>query len=190
MRTRRSREDGGVDALSGKLLIAGPSLFDPNFRRSILLVADHDEQGAVGVILNRPADVTVKEAAPDLGGLVGAGERLFVGGPVQPQAAVVVAEFEEPGHASLLAFGAIGFLTGEEPESVRGIRRARVFAGYAGWGPGQLEQEMEHDSWITEPALPEDVFTADPEGLWGAVLLRKGREFRLLANMPFDPSSN
>jgi putative transcriptional regulator len=179
-----------VESIKGKLLIAGPTLFDPNFRRAILLIADHDEQGAVGVVLNRPADVTVAEAAPELGDLVDPEERLFIGGPVQPQAAVVVAEFDDPSRASLLAFGSVGFLTGEEPVTVGGIRRARVFAGYAGWGPGQLEQETEQDSWLTEAALPQDIFTPDPEQLWNSVVRRKGREFQLLATMPFDPSSN
>jgi putative transcriptional regulator len=179
-----------VESLSGQLLIAGPNLFDPNFRRAILLIADHDDQGAVGVILNRPADLAVSEAAPELGSLVPSGDRLFMGGPVQPQAAVVVAEFEDPSRASLLAFGSIGFLTGEDPGSVGGIRRARVFAGYAGWGPGQIESEMEQDSWLVEPALPEDVFTAEPDQLWSIVLRRKGRNYQLLTTMPFDPSSN
>jgi putative transcriptional regulator len=181
---------GSVESLRGKLLIAGPNLFDPNFRRSILLIADHDDQGAVGVILNRPAEVSVTEAAPELGALVGPEEPLFIGGPVQPQAAVVVAEFHDPEQASILAFGSIGFVAGGDPTAVEGIRRARVFAGYAGWGAGQLDQEMEQDSWLIEPALPEDVFTPNARGLWASVLRRKGRDYRLLETMPFDPSSN
>ena len=179
-----------MDSLRGKLLIAGANLFDPNFRRSILLIADHDDQGAVGVVLNRPAGVSVREAAPDLGDLVGPDEQLFVGGPVQPQAPVLMAEFEDPAQASLLAFGAVGFLTGQDPRTVGGLRRARVFAGYAGWGPGQLDQEMEQDSWLTEPAVTEDVFTPEPGRLWASILRRKGRDFQLMATLPFDPSSN
>ena len=179
-----------MESLRGKLLIAGPSLFDPNFRRTILLIADHDEEGAVGVVLNRPADVSVGDAAPDLAELAGADDLVFVGGPVQPQAAVVVAEFEDPERAPLLAFDSIGFLTGEDPSSVGGIRRARVFAGYAGWGPGQLDAEMEQDSWLTETPTPDDVFTPRPEELWNTVVRRKGRQFELLATMPFDPSTN
>jgi putative transcriptional regulator len=181
---------GVVDSLRGQLLIAGPTLFDPNFRRTILLVGQHDEDGAVGIVLNRPADVTVDEVAPALAGLVDAGDPLFLGGPVQPQAAVVVAEFEQPERVELVAFGAVGFLSGEDPDTVGGIRQARVFAGYAGWGPGQLEEEMSEESWLTEPARPEDVFWSDPGGLWGRVLRRKGREYQLLATMPFDPAQN
>jgi putative transcriptional regulator len=179
-----------VESLRGQLLIAGAGLFDPNFRRAILLIAHHDEEGAIGVILNRPADVTVGEAAPDLAALVGPSERVFVGGPVQPQAAVVLAEFQDPTRAGVIAFDTIGFLAGEDPATVAGIYRGRVFVGHAGWGPGQLEQEMEVDSWFTDPARSEDVFTSDPEGLWGRVLRRKGREFEILATMPFDPSTN
>jgi len=179
-----------VESLSGQLLIAGANLFDPNFRRAILLVAHHDDEGAIGVILNRPADTTVGEAAPDLTALVGAEERVFVGGPVQPQSAVVLAEFEDPELAGVIAFDSIGFLGADDPAAVTGIRRGRVFVGHAGWGPGQLEQEMDMDSWLTDSARAEDVFAPDPVGLWGRVLRRKGRDFEILATMPFDPSTN
>ena len=181
-------DDEDVDSQRGKLLIAGADLFDPNFRRAILLIADHDGEGAVGVILNRPSDVTVEEAAPELRHLVGPDEALYLGGPVQPRAAVVVAEFDDPGRASLLAFGSVGFLTAEAPESMEGIRRARVFAGYAGWGPGQLEDELEQDAWIVEPASPDDPFRGGD--LWSYLLGRRGGEYELLARMPEDPSMN
>jgi putative transcriptional regulator len=134
--------------------------------------------------------VTVEEAAPELRHLVGPGDVLHLGGPVQPEAAVVVAEFDDPGSASMIAFGSVGFLTAEAPESMEGIRRARVFAGYAGWGPGQLDAEMEQGSWLTEEALADDVFAPDPEQLWASVVRRKGKDFQLLATMPFDPSTN
>ena len=94
-----------MESLRGKLLIAGAALFDPTFRRAILLVAHHDDEGAMGVILNRPADVTVGQAAPDLAALVGSEEPVFVGGPVQPEAAVVLAEFDEPNKAGVVALG-------------------------------------------------------------------------------------
>jgi putative transcriptional regulator len=178
-------------SVQGQLLLAGASLFDPNFRRTVVLIAEHNEEGAIGIVLNRPSEVTVGEAAPALSPLVGADTRVFLGGPVQPQAAVVLAEFEDPGLAGLLAFGSIGFLIGHvELESAKGIRRARAFAGYAGWGEGQLEQELEEDSWILEPARPEDVFADDPDGLWSGILRRKGPKYRMLSTMPFDPAMN
>jgi putative transcriptional regulator len=180
-----------VDSLGGSLLIAGPALWDPNFRRTVVLVGHHDDDGAVGVVLNRRSTLEVAEAAPPLAPLVAPGERLFVGGPVQPQAAVVVADFEHPEKANVVAFDSIGFLPEEaEPSELGEIRRARVFAGHAGWGPGQLEQELGQGSWIVEPARPDDVFTSEPERLWSDVVRRKGPGFRLLATMPLDPSAN
>jgi putative transcriptional regulator len=181
----------GMESLQGKLLIAGAGLFDPNFRRTIILIGNHDEEGAVGVVLNRASEVAVREAVPPLGDLVEPEERLFFGGPVQPESAVILAEFEDPGVADVLAFDSIGFLPAETgPEEVTGLVRVRVFAGYAGWGAGQLEAEMQEGSWIVEPAVPEDVFTAEPEMLWNRVLRRKGRAFEMLRLMPFDPSLN
>lgn len=182
---------GGVESLRGHLLLSTASLWDPNFRKTVVLIGHHDEQGAVGVVLNRPTEVTVAEAVPALADLVPLGEPLFIGGPVQPEAAVVLAEFEDPSQASLLALDRIGFLPEEAgPEEVGGIRRARVFSGYSGWGPGQLESELEEGSWIVEPALPEDVFCQDAERLWDRVLRRKGQEFAILRTMPVDPSQN
>jgi putative transcriptional regulator len=180
-----------VESLRGQLLIAGSGLLDPNFRRAIVLVGHHDEEGAVGVVLNRPTEATVWDAVPQLGSLVGPEERVFVGGPVQPQAAVLLAEFDDPDRAGLLAFDRVGFLVGDlDPDDVGGIERARVFAGYAGWGPGQLEEEMEQASWILEPARPDDVFTTDPDALWVEILRRKGGDFVLMATMPADPTLN
>ena len=185
------RDDGGVDSLGGSLLIASPALWDPNFRRTVVLIGHHDDEGAVGVVLNRVSEVSVLEAAPAFASLIGHEDAVFVGGPVQPQAAVVVAEFDDPAGAGVLAFGSIGFLPGDAtPEAVTGVRRARLFAGYAGWGPGQLEDEVDDGSWIQEPARPEDVFVDEPEGLWSSVLRRKGPKYELLALMPVDPSLN
>ncbi len=180
-----------MESLRGKLLIAGASLWDPNFRRSVVLIAHHDEEGAVGVVLNDRADVTVSQAIPELGSLVPPEEPLFLGGPVEPQAAVVVADFEDPSVAEIIALDTIGFLPPETgPGTEFGIRRARVFAGYSGWGPGQLEAEMGQESWIVEPATPDDVFPPDPMRLWEDVLKRKGHAFDLLRTMPRDPTLN
>jgi putative transcriptional regulator len=180
-----------VDSLTGQLLIAGASLWDPNFRRAVVLIGHHDDEGAVGVVLNRASEVSVAEAVPALSELVSPGAALFIGGPVRPEAAVVVADFEHPERAEILALDSIGFLPEETSvEEIGGIRRARVFSGFAGWGPGQLEDELEQDSWVVEPALPDDIFTDDPERLWDDVLRRKGRGYELLRLMPVDPSLN
>jgi len=111
---------------------------------------------------------------------------------VEPAAVVVLAEFEDPFEAAALVLEDVGFVSADvvDGEELPEVRRARVFAGYAGWGPGQLEAELEEPSWILEPALPEDVFAAEPETLWSGVLRRKGGQFALLATMPPDPSVN
>jgi putative transcriptional regulator len=180
-----------MEPLGGSLLIASPALWDPNFRRTVVLIGHHDDEGAVGVVLNRVSEVSILEAAPAFLPLIGGDEVVYVGGPVQPQAAVVVGEFDDPEAAGVVAFGSIGFLAGDaDPETVTGVRRARLFAGYAGWGPGQLEEEIDEGSWITEPALPADVFVEDAAGLWSAVLRRKGPQYEMLALMPLDPSLN
>ena len=183
--------DEGVDSLRGHLLIAGFSLLDPNFRRTVVLLGHHDEEGAVGVVLNRESEFEVAAAVPPLAALVGPGERLFFGGPVSAQSAVVLADFEHPENAEVVAFDSVGFLPEEtDSDAIGGLRRARVFAGYAGWGAGQLETELEEGSWLTEAAMATDVFTGDPEGLWSTVIRRKGPAFRLMSTMPFDPDLN
>jgi putative transcriptional regulator len=181
-----------AETLQGQLLIAAPTLVDPNFARAVVAIANHDDDGALGVVLNRPSETEVAEAVPDLAELVDDGEVVHVGGPVQPAAIVVLAEFEAPDDAAFLVTGAVGLVsdrTGIErlPEVTA---RRRVFAGYAGWGPGQLEAELEREDWILEPARPGDVFTEDPDDLWGSVLERKGGRYRLVARMPLDPSVN
>ena len=146
----------------------------------------------MGVVLNRPSPVSVADAVPPLAELVDEEELVHVGGPVQPQAIVVLGDFLDPGEAAALVLGSIGFLPGEieSASEVGSLARARVFAGYAGWGPGQLESEIAEESWILEPALPEDVFTDEPDHLWSTVLRRKGGAFAVLALMPPDPTQN
>jgi putative transcriptional regulator len=180
-----------VEPLGGKLLISNASLFDPNFRRTVVLIGHHDDEGAVGVILNRPTELAVDEAVPALAELVAPGDLLFEGGPVQPEAAVVVAEFTDPSEAQIVAFGAVGFLPEEAaPEDLQHIARARVFAGYAGWGAGQLEGELEEEAWLVVPAEAGDVFHEEPERLWDDVLRRLGPAFAVMRTMPADPSLN
>jgi putative transcriptional regulator len=180
-----------MESLRGKLLIAGPTLQDPNFARSVVLVGEHNDDGALGVVLNRASDTPVSEAVPDLAELVGHEDPVFVGGPVQPSAVLVLAEFEEPDEASQLVVEDVGFLAVDDDEPTDAdLGRARVFAGYAGWGPGQLELELERDDWIIAPSTPEDVFDEDPGTLWSRVLERKGGQYRLVARMPADPSLN
>jgi putative transcriptional regulator len=183
-------EDDGT--LRGRLLIAGPTLPDPNFARTVVLMAEHGEEGAMGVILNRPATITVSEAVPDLVELTGDDEPVYVGGPVQQQAVIVLAEFDEPDLAGELILGDIGFAgAGSDFGELAGrVRRARIFAGCAGWAPGQLEAELERDDWIVGEVAPDDLFADDAGELWGTVLRRMGGNYALIATMPVDPSVN
>ena len=177
--------------LQGQLLIASPGLLDPNFRRTVVLVTEHNEDGAAGLVLNRPSPTAVAEVVPQLELLVEDGEQVWVGGPVQPNAVLVLGEFLDPEDAAVPLFGALGFPSLEEPEDVVPMTtRRRVFAGYAGWGSGQLEDELGREDWIVEPALPDDAFTETPDELWGDVLRRKGGIYELVARMPEDPSVN
>jgi putative transcriptional regulator len=180
-----------VDRLTGSLLIAGPSLFDPNFRRSVVLIGHHDHDGAVGVVLNRSLEVPVSQAVPPLGDLVDPDDPVYLGGPLQRDGVVVVADFVDPSRAEILALGSIGFLPPEvDPDIATVIRRARVFAGYAGWGAGQLEAELDERSWLVDPARPEDVFHPEPQRLWDIVVRRLGARYEMLRTMPVDPSMN
>lgn len=177
------------ESLRGSLLIAAPQLLDPNFRRTVVLVADHGDEGAMGVILNRPSGMTVSDAAPDLEPLVGPDAPIYAGGPVQPSSGVVLAEVAE---ADEPVFGDVVLVPGlgELADVIDGAGNVRVFAGYAGWGPGQLDDELGRDDWIVASAQASDVFSEEPETLWGAVLERKGGQYALLARMPEDPSQN
>ncbi len=180
-----------AESLAGQLLLASPTLVDPNFARTVVLIGAHDADGAMGVVLNRPSTVTVGEAVPQLGA-AGVSEPVYVGGPVQPGAIVYLAEFDDPQDAGLLVMGRIGFPGSDSDldELADTTSRGRVFAGYAGWGAEQLDAELANGDWIAQPALPEDVFTEEPEHLWSEVLTRKGGSYALIARMPLDPSVN
>ncbi len=181
-----------MESVRGQLLIAGPMLGDPNFWRTVVLVVEHNEEGAFGLVLNRASETTVAEAVPELTEIVAGDEPLFIGGPVQPSAVIVLGRFEDPGDAGLLAFDDVGVLAGGAPpdDLTVGLRAARGFVGHAGWGPGQLESELEREDWILEPARLQDAFCTEPERLWSSVLARKGGSYALVARMPPDPSLN
>jgi putative transcriptional regulator len=180
------------ESLTGQLLLASPSLRDPNFARAVVLIGVHNDEGAMGVVLNRPSEVTVAEAVPQLEHAVADSEPVYVGGPVQPSSIVYLAEFLDPSPAGLLVLGRIGFPAPDADidELTENTSRGRVFAGYAGWGEGQLDEEVDQGDWIAQVALPQDVFTDMPQALWSAVLTRKGGGYALLARMPADPSVN
>jgi putative transcriptional regulator len=179
------------ESLRGKLLVASPSLVDPNFARSVVFITEHNEEGAMGIALDRPSETAVEAVVPQLAEIAGS-EPVYIGGPVQPEAIVLLAEFSDPDAAAWIVVADVGLASADVDldELVGSVRRGRVYAGYSGWGPGQLEAEMETDSWIVEAPLPKELFPDDPATLWSDVLARKGGQYALIARMPADPSQN
>jgi len=180
--------------VTGKLLVAAPSLVDPNFARTVVLVLEHSPLGALGVVLNRPGEVPVKGPLPEWEPLVCEPSVLFYGGPVSPEAAIALAEARPGtplvGWQSVLA--EVGVLDLSMPvEAARsGVARMRVFSGYAGWAPNQLDGELAAGGWIVAEAHPDDAVTAEPEQLWARVLRRQRGLLAALARFPDDPSLN
>jgi putative transcriptional regulator len=173
------------ESLRGKLLIAAPSLFD-YFRRTVVLVIEHTPDGAMGVVLGRSSETLVADAVPALAGLADADELIYLGGPVSPDSVVALGDFEDPDDAGTPILGTLGVLDPDLPDPP--LRRLRVYAGYAGWGPGQLDAEIEQGAWIVEAASSEDPFTDGD--IWTTALQRKGGRYAMLATMPADPSLN
>ena len=171
--------------MRGHLLIAAPSLYD-YFRRTVVLVLEHTPDGAMGVVLGRETETLVAEAVPVLAGLPGGDEVVYLGGPVAPEAVVALGDFERPEEAGTLVVGSLGTL---DPDAGNeSLRRMRVFAGYAGWSPAQLDGELEQDAWIVHAADPADPFRSGD--IWSDALERKGGRYKLMATMPTDPSLN
>lgn len=181
-----------MQSLRGRLLVASPVLQDPNFARTVVLVAEHTPEGAMGVVLNRPMELEVAEASPVLAALGENEEHVFAGGPVQPNGVMVLARFAAPSKPAVAITPDLGFVGAEDDLDAiaDSVERARVFAGHAGWAPGQLDSELEDEGWIVADLEPDDPFTEDPDGLWSTVLQRLGGSFALVARMPDDPSVN
>jgi putative transcriptional regulator len=173
------------DSLRGHLLIAAPSLFD-YFRRTVVLVLEHTPDGAMGVVLGRETETLVAEAVPALAELVEDDDVVYLGGPVAPESVVALGDFGHPEEAGSRVVGTLGTL---DPDGANdSLRRVRVFAGYAGWSPGQLDAELESDAWIVQPAEALDPFK--PGDIWSEALSRAGGRYKLMATMPTDPSLN
>jgi putative transcriptional regulator len=179
-----------VDSLTGRLLVSSPALVDPNFRRTVVLVTHHDDEGAAGLVLSRPSELEIASAVPELTDLPCVDDVIYIGGPVQPEAVVVLVEFEPSEEGAETIIGGVGFLPPERSSEELALRRARVFAGYSGWGPSQLESELEEEAWIVVTAEPDDAFATDADALWRTVAHRKGGPFTFIATMPFDPGLN
>jgi putative transcriptional regulator len=182
------------DSLRGRLLVATPTLYDPNFFRTVVLVLEHGDEGALGVVLNRPSETEVGESLPDWTSLASDPGVVFVGGPVSPDAAIGLARGGTADHTDGWAplFGYLGTIDlGRPPlELPVAVQNLRVFAGYAGWSAGQLDGEVESGGWFVLDAAPDDVFTSAPGTLWASVLRRQGGRLAMFATAPPHPSLN
>ncbi|MDH3308697.1 MAG: YqgE/AlgH family protein [Acidimicrobiia bacterium] len=170
-------------SLAGRLLVASPLLGDPNFHRTVILVLTHDESGAVGVILNRPSTSSVAEHLPDWSGNAVDPPVVFIGGPVEPAVAICL----ERANDEAEPIPGIGLI---DLTNMPGDEQVRVFSGYAGWGGGQLEDELAEGAWIVAEPVVDDAFSANIESLWGRVLRRQGGPAAMLATFPTDPGLN
>jgi putative transcriptional regulator len=171
-------------SLRGRLLLAGPGLIDPNFFRTVVLMLEHSDEGALGVVLNRPTDLPVRDALPPWADTVSDPPVVFVGGPVAPGTAIALGRSTDV-EPVVGAFGMVDLE--EEPATWRDVR---LFSGYAGWGPGQLEAEVDEDAWIVLDPRPEDVATGEADDLWSRVLARQRGPLSLLARYPDEPAFN
>lgn len=178
-----------AESLRGRLIVATPALGDPNFSHTAVLLLDHSEQGALGIVLNRPSDVEVADTVPQWESLTAQPRLMFVGGPVQPEAVVALCPAVEDSEAVSLVAAGIGIVDlRADPLSLIGdVHGIRLFAGYAGWGIGQLESEIAEGGWFVVDADPRDVFSADVDQLWVEVLARQGGVFKTISE---DPSLN
>lgn len=181
--------------LVGRLLVATPLLQHPTFRRTVILLLDHDEGGALGVVVNRPSAIDVEAVLPDWQRLATVPGRLFAGGPVQQDSALGLVTVpgdgqEPPGVRRII--GSLGLVDLDAPPDAvaQGVGGLRIFAGYAGWAGGQLESEIAGGSWYVVQAEARDAFSDDPEGLWPRVLQRQGGDLALVATYPDDPAMN
>ena len=179
----------------GRLLVATPSLVDPNFAGSVLLLLDHDDDGSLGVVLNRPSAITVASVLPDWAASVDPPEVLFEGGPVSPDAALAVALVPEAGTDPIgfrRLFDRSGIIDLDTPPEVLApaITRMRVFAGYSGWGSGQLQSEIDEGSWYVVDSTVHDIFDDEPGALWSAVLRRQPGSLAWVSTRPADPTLN
>ena len=179
----------------GELLLASAGLASDWFSETVIYLLDCDDDGSLGVVLNRFADGALEDVLPQWASLVCQPRKLFAGGPVSPNGAVCLARLtnpreEPPGWRRVI--DDVGLLHLDTPvELVEGAySELRIFAGYAGWKPGQLEGELLRGDWFRTLGRPEDVFGAEPQGLWRRVMRRVGGDAALMSTWLSDPDRN
>ncbi len=197
-----SPEDDLPRFLTGHFLISSVHLVDPNFYRTVVLLVQHGTDGAFGLVVNRSSERTLSSVLPDVGD--GVDIPLYIGGPVQQDylfilhgglppkvqseaaASPAPGVFFEPATKGLIAYFAEDWISLSKKEKPK----LRMFAGYSGWGPGQLEREIREHSWFILRAREDLVFQSDPEGIWRDALSKKGKYYRFVAETGSMPSVN
>lgn len=186
----------------GKLLIAEPMLGDPNFDRSVVLMVDHSSEGALGVVLNRPTELEVESVLGRWSGLAARPPVLYLGGPVEQDGVLALARrrgragggraLDERLAGWSAVVGDVGTIDLQlDPAALApDLAGVRFFAGYSGWGPGQLEAELDEGAWLVVDARADDVFADHPDAMWRSVLRRQQGKVSMLANFPAHPSMN
>lgn len=177
-------------SLSGRILIARPEFHDENFWSTITLILEHSDEGALGLVLNRPSRLDMADAFPDWDELTASPKVVFAGGPVDRDALIALGRSEDCDGKLVLGAHSIDLDAQPTLVAAEGITQVRVFAGYAGWAAGQLEGEIANHTWWVVDASIDDLFTDDPERLWAKVLQRQGGELEWYAHFPLDPSLN
>jgi putative transcriptional regulator len=183
------------DKTVGQLLIAEPLLGDPNFDRTVVLMIEHNDDGALGVVLNRPTDLEVDAVLRDWSPLAASPPVLYMGGPVEQNGVLALgrraaADVKVPGWTPVLDDVGTVDLHLEPHELAGALEGMRFFVGYSGWGGGQLEAELAEGAWLVVPAVADDVFAPDPDTMWSSVLRRQGGKVSMLAHFPAHPSLN
>ena len=185
-------------SLRGKILIAGHRLKDPNFFKSVVLIVEHGDEGAMGLVINRPSTVTVSNALAEHFDMPDIEELIYVGGPVEPQALFILHTAEElgVGEPSVIP----GLFVGSSAEDFESAVRAagasdgeiqfRIFSGCTGWSPGQLESEIARSDWLIFPAQPEFIFHTDPYAVWELLVQRVYESHRILPHDCPNPEWN
>ena len=187
------REDVGMDSsIEGRLLVASPQLIDPNFYRTVVYIAEHGDDGALGLVLNRPTEDLVENHLPDWAPTTTSPAVVFVGGPVSNEIAVGLVRCpKQPPDEWSPGFDGSGLVDlSAGPDAIGGADALRIFSGYSGWVDGQLEMELATDSWFVVPASPSDLFTDRPETLWREVLARQPGRLAFYATYPHDLGGN
>lgn len=184
-----------MDSLSGKVLIATPAMNDPNFHRTVVLILEHNDEGAIGLVLNRPSELRIDEALPGWERVTGSPPVVFAGGPVERDAIIALGRafpetIPDAEWVPIVDRLRVVDLTAGPEVAEDMVETARIFVGYAGWSGGQLEDEVAADAWFVADATDLDAVRDDPEALWADVLRRQPGELALFSTFPEDPSLN